>query len=93
MLTQGDMGGIDYNGELVYESDESLELNEIGIDDTLCNIVIPCLVKANIWQEVEPEMAQLERNKGLQNLSMMDTLDEEPYQSYVSNSNVFDWSD
>lgn len=70
--------------------DNSLDLNEIGLNDTICTMVIPYLVKSRIWQEVEPEMAQLERNIGLQNASMLVDAEEEVYQSYVARSG---WGD
>lgn len=89
----------DVHSEEFSDDDTDLALNELpdlsefGINDTMCNLVIPHLVKANIWQEVEPEMAQLERNKGLQNLSMLVNGEEEVYQSSVAVSNTMDWGD
>ncbi len=69
------------------EKDLSIDLNELGIDDMICNSVIPYLVKAQLWQEIEPELAQLQRNTGLQNLSMViDGDNDEPYQTRVFNS-------
>ena len=81
LLSEADKGiGFDNdNGE-----DKSLDLNTIGLNDTICTMVIPYLVKSRIWQEVEPEMAQLERNIGLQNASMLVDAEEEVYQSYVA---------
>lgn len=73
------------------EVDDSIDLEELGINELLCNMVIPLLVKANIWQEVEPEMAQLERNKALQNLSLLETVDDEPFQTSVATTNSYDW--
>lgn len=70
--------------------DNSLDLNTIGLNDTICTMVIPYLVKSRIWQEVEPEMAQLDRNIGLQNASMLVDGEEEVYQSYVARSG---WGD
>lgn len=93
ILTNADKGTLsDEDDEYNYNAtDNSLELTTIGLDDTLCSIVIPCLVKANIWQEVEPELAQLERNKGLQNLNMLYEGAEEPYQTNVANTHS--WGD
>lgn len=94
LLTEADKGTLEYENEDDYNAtDNSLDLATIGIDDTLCNIVIPQLVKANIWQEVEPELAQLERNKGLQNLNLMYDGAEEAYQSCVSITNTYDWGE
>lgn len=65
-------------------TDISIDLNDLGIDDMICNSVIPYLVKAQLWQEIEPELAQLQRNTGLQNLSMViDGDNDEPYQTQV----------
>ena len=93
LLTEADKGSSGYEEDEYNAPDTSLDLYELGLDDTLCNIVIPQLVKANIWQEVEPEMAQLERNKGLQNLNMLYDGEEEPYQTSVSHSNLMEWGD
>lgn len=73
------------------ERDNSTDLEELGLSEPLCTMVIPLLVKSNIWQEVEPEMAQLERNKALQNLSLLSTVEDEPYQTDVSITNTYDW--
>lgn len=78
-----------YDGEISVEELE--DLYDYGLNDTLCTMVIPLLVKANIWQEVEPEMAQLERNKALQNLSLVVPAEEEVYQSEVAVLNSYDW--
>lgn len=73
--------------------DSSLDLNTLGINDTICNAVIPYLVKSRIWQEIEPELAQLDRNIGLQNASMLVNGVEEPYQTSVAHSNTYDWGE
>ena len=74
-------------------ADNSLDLNTLGINDTICNAVIPYLVKSRIWQEIEPEMAQLDRNIGLQNASMLVNGVEEPYQTSVARTNTYDWGE
>lgn len=71
----------------VLDIDNSLNLEEIGLDDTICTLVIPYLVKANMWQEIEPELAQLQRNIGLQNLAILDTNQDETYQDSVAVTN------
>lgn len=73
------------------ENDNSTELNDLGITDDICHTVIPYLVKAVMWQEIEPELAQLERNKGLQNLSLLpDGAENVVYQTDVIRTNYFD---
>lgn len=74
-------------------SDNSLDLTTLGINDTICNAVIPYLVKSRIWQEIEPEMAQLDRNIGLQNASMLVNGVEEPYQTSVARASSYDWGE
>lgn len=71
--------------------DKSLNLKEEGLSDTICTAVIPYLVKANIWQEIEPELAQLSRNIGLQNASLLESVIEEPYQTSIARTN--DWGE
>lgn len=71
--------------------DNSLDLNKEGLSDTICTAVIPYLVKANIWQEIEPELAQLSRNIGLQNASLLESVIEEPYQTSIARTN--DWGE
>lgn len=71
--------------------DNSLDLNEVGLSDTICSAVIPYLVKANIWQEIEPELAQLSRNLGLQNATLLESVMEEPYQTSIARTN--DWGE
>ena len=71
--------------------DNSLDLKEEGLSDTICTAVIPYLVKANIWQEIEPELAQLSRNIGLQNASLLESVIEEPYQTSIARTN--DWGE
>lgn len=88
LLSDADKGG-SFDGDDSGE-DNSLDLNTIGLNDTICTMVIPYLVKSRIWQEVEPEMAQLDRNIGLQNASMLIDGEEEVYQSYVARSS---WGD
>lgn len=88
LLSDADKGG-SFDGDDSGE-DNSLDLNTIGLNDTICTMVIPYLVKSRIWQEVEPEMAQLDRNIGLQNASMLVDGEEEVYQSYVARSG---WGD
>lgn len=88
LLSDADKGG-SFDGNDSGE-DNSLDLNTIGLNDTICTMVIPYLVKSRIWQEVEPEMAQLDRNIGLQNASMLVDGEEEVYQSYVARSG---WGD
>lgn len=88
LLSDADKGG-SFDGDDSGE-DNSLDLNTIGLNDTICTMVIPYLVKSRIWQEVEPEMAQLDRNIGLQNASMLVDAEEEVYQSYVARSG---WGD
>ena len=71
--------------------DDSLDLTTLGIDDTICNSVIPYLVKSRIWQEIEPEMAQLDRNIGLQNASLLESAIDEPYQTSIART--YDWGE
>lgn len=78
-----------YEGEILLSDLE--DLYDYGLNDAVCSMVIPLLVKANIWQEIEPEMAQLERNKALQNLSLVLPAEEETYQSAVAVTNSYDW--
>lgn len=83
-----------YNGSFVGDDDgidNSLDLNSEGLSDTICTAVIPYLVKANIWQEIEPELAQLSRNIGLQNASLLESVIEEPYQTSIARTN--DWGE
>lgn len=85
---KSDLGTLEYDGGDSYMSeDNSLDLNTIGLDDTICTLVIPYLVKANMWQEIEPELAQLQRNIGLQNLITLDTNQDEQYQESVAITN------
>lgn len=84
----------DYNGSFEDNDDgidNSLDLNEVGLSDTICSAVIPYLVKANIWQEIEPELAQLSRNLGLQNATLLESVMEEPYQTSIARTN--DWGE
>ena len=79
LLTLEDIQNYNFGGE-----DESTDLNDLGIDDTMCSDVIPYLVKGVLWQETEPELAQVEYNKGLNNLEYLPRGDEyEPDQERV----------
>lgn len=83
LLTDADKGENYVAGETLSE-DKSLDLETLGIDDYMCISVIPYLVKAKLWQEIEPSIAQLSKTEGLQNLSILNDGDNnEPYQSYV----------
>lgn len=66
LLTLADIQNYEFGGE-----DESTDLNDLGIDDTMCTDVIPYLVKGVLWQETEPELAQVEYNKGLSNMDLL----------------------
>lgn len=83
----------DATGEDGYiQEDDSLDLTEIGISDLMCYTVIPYLVKSQLWQEIEPEMAQVERNRGLQNLMLIaDGAEDIEYQTEIAVTNTFDW--
>lgn len=66
------------------QDDKSIDLYDLGLDDIICNSVIPYLVKSKLWQEIEPELAQLCKNEGLQNLALLhDGNNDEPYQTSV----------
>ena len=84
LLTKADY---DYYLDL-QEDDKSIDLEDLGIDDTICSAVIPYFVKAKLWQEIEPELAQVTKTEGLQNLMLLpDGDNDEPYQTYVVLSN------
>lgn len=59
------------NEDGYFSADNSTDLSALGITDQMCNAVIPHIVKARIWQEVEPNMAQTELTIGLQNLASL----------------------
>lgn len=66
------------------ETDKSIDLEELGIEDNIAVAVIPYLVKSKLWQEIEPELAQVCKTEGLQNLALMEDGDfDEPYQTNV----------
>lgn len=66
------------------ETDSSIDLEELGIEDNIAVAVIPYLVKSKLWQEIEPELAQVCKTEGLQNLALMEDGDfDEPYQTNV----------
>ena len=66
------------------ETDRSIDLEELGIEDNIAVAVIPYLVKSKLWQEIEPELAQVCKTEGLQNLALMEDGDfDEPYQTNV----------
>lgn len=66
LLTLEDIQNYNFGGV-----DESTDLYDLGIDDAMCSDVIPYLVKGVLWQETEPELAQVEYNKGLTNLEYL----------------------
>lgn len=66
------------------ELDTSIDLETLGLDEVLCQSVIPYLVKSKLWQEIEPQLAQIYYNEGIQNLNLIENGDfNEPYQTYV----------
>lgn len=66
------------------ETDKSIELEELGIENNISVAVIPYLVKSKLWQEIEPELAQVCKTEGLQNLALMEDGDfDEPYQTSI----------
>lgn len=66
------------------ETDRSIDLEELGIEDNIAVAVIPYLVKSKLWQEIEPELAQVCKTEGLQNLALIEDGDfDEPYQTNV----------
>lgn len=91
VFTEADLNGSTYSEDEDSALDMSIDLTKYGLTDYICISVIPHLAKSKLWQELEPELAQLERNEGLQNLMNYDdgNLNESPqYQVDITN----DWS-